>query len=384
MRARKKVTLNTFHSFNDLSLPAPLSNALTEMNFTQPTPVQAAAIPAALEGKDVLGTAKTGTGKTAAFGIPLVARLTANSNIDALILAPTRELAAQIYDVLRQMTRGQKMYGALVVGGESFSRQASELRRGADFIVATPGRLNDHLKRRTVDLSHIGFLVLDEVDRMLDMGFAPQIKQVVRHVPNNRQTLLFSATLPPEIAGLASSFLKDPVRIAIGAPTETATEVKQTTVQTTQQGKNTVLLEELKKREGRVLVFTRTKSRTDRVAQLLDARGHDVVSLHGGRTQGQRKKALENFRTGTHRIMVATDLAGRGIDVNDIRHVINYDVPSTHEDYIHRIGRTGRFGKSGNALTLLVSGDHEGERIVMGKAAPSRVVFRSKSRMRRR
>lgn len=354
------------------------------MNFLQPTPVQAEAIPPALAGKDILATAQTGTGKTGAFGIPLLTYLNANGKKDALILAPTRELAAQIHEVLQTMSRGQKIYGSLVIGGESFSRQARELRQGADYIIATPGRLNDHLQQGTVDLSRIGFLVLDEVDRMLDMGFAPQIKQVMRHVPEERQTLLFSATLPKEITGMAAKFLTDPVRVEIGTTSAPASEVTAKTIKTTNEGKNSLILSELEAREGKVIVFTRTKSRTDRLAKLLHREGHDVVSLHGGRSQGQRKQALDRFKRGASRILVATDLAGRGIDVDDIQHVINFDVPSSREDYVHRIGRTGRCGKTGNALNFLVAGDHEGERIFSGEAAPARVVYRSRRYATRR
>jgi superfamily II DNA/RNA helicase len=363
--------LETFNSFNQLALPEPMYKALEQMKFTAPTPVQAEAIPAALEGHDILGTAQTGTGKTGAFAIPLLARLCAEPSKQALILCPTRELAAQIHQVLRQMGRGLGINGTLVVGGESFNRQANELYSSADYIVATPGRLTDHLAEGTANLSHVGFLVLDEVDRMLDMGFAPQIKQVMQHVPSERQTMLFSATLPKEIQGLAAAFLKNPIRVAIGSVLQPVSQVVENTIRTTDQGKNLLILEEVAKTEGRVLVFTRTQHRTDRLARLLFSKGHDVVVLHGGRSQGQRKQALERFRSGTHRIMVATDLAGRGIDVNDINNVINYDLPGNREDYIHRIGRTGRFGKKGNAVNFLVNGDRDGERVLSGAPGSS-------------
>ena len=358
----------------------PLARALDKMKFINPTPVQAETIPAALEGKDILATAQTGTGKTGAFGIPILAWLATDHTKQALILCPTRELAAQIFSVLRDMSQGLKLHGALVVGGESFGRQANDLDRGCDYIVATPGRLNDHLQEGTVDLSAVEILVFDEVDRMLDMGFAPQIKRIVRYLPEERQTLLFSATLPQEIVSLANQFLKNPVRVSIGAVSAAAADVKETTIQTTNEGKNTVILKELKERKGKVLVFTRTKSRTDRLARLLHQEGYPVVALHGGRTQSQRKYALEKFRSGSHRVMVATDLAGRGIDVLDIEHVINYDLPMTREDYIHRIGRTARCGKTGEALNLIVTGDREGEQILTGVKAPTRVVFRTRSR----
>lgn len=368
----------TEQTFNNFSLPPSLSYALDQMNFKAPTPIQAASIPAALEGKDILGTAQTGTGKTGAFGIPIHAFLQKQKKHQALVLAPTRELAAQILEVLTQMGHGTKVKGLLVVGGESFSRQAETFFRGVDFIVATPGRLNDHLRENTMHLNHVGLLVLDEVDRMLDMGFAPQIKEVVRSVPKDRQTLLFSATLPPEVKTLAESFLKTPVRVSVGKTHQPAPKVSEQTIRTTPQEKNRLVLKELTDRSGKVLIFAKTQNRSERLAQLLYDEGHKVVLLHGGRTQGQRKQALMKFREGTHRIMVATDLAGRGIDVEDIEHVINYDPPQTREDYIHRIGRTGRFGKEGRALNFLIPGDSNGELVFTGVRAKARVIYRSR------
>lgn len=350
------------------------------MGFTTPTPVQQQTIPAAFSGSDVLATAQTGTGKTGAFGIPLLTLLTESPQRQALILAPTRELAAQIFKVLGQMGRGLQHKGVLVIGGESFGRQADGLSSDWAYVVATPGRLNDHLEQRTVSLQHCDTLVLDEVDRMLDMGFLPQLKKILQHVSDQRQTLLFSATLPTEITRLAASFLKDPVRVTIGEVSRPAGQVKEETIRTTDAGKNTVLLKEMQERKGLILVFARTKSRTDRLAKMLHKEGHDVVALHGGRSQSQRKYALEKFRSGSHRIMVATDLAGRGIDVADIEHVINYDVPSTREDYIHRIGRTGRCGKTGNALNLLLGGDADGERVITGLKPAGRVASVGKRR----
>jgi superfamily II DNA/RNA helicase len=374
----RKVYLKSFQSFKQLNLPLPLSRALEQMKFTIPTPVQAASIPAALEGKDILGTAQTGTGKTGAFGIPLLVSLYFQPRHQALILAPTRELAAQIHAVLGQLGCFTNFKGALVVGGESFHRQGKDLSGNPHYIVATPGRLNDHLERRSVSLARINHLVLDEVDRMLDMGFAPQIRRIMRYVPSSRQTLLFSATVPQELLGLAGQFLKDPVRIEIGPSCQPVPQIKEETVRTTQQGKNALLLKETEKREGRILIFARTQLRTQRVARMLYEKGHGVVCLHGGRSQAQRKQALNKFRRGSHRIMVATDLAGRGIDIDDIGHVINYDVPATREDYIHRIGRSARCGKQGEALNFLIAADMDGERVISGVKAPSRVIYRTK------
>lgn len=318
-----------------------MGSALEEMGFTSPTPVQQATIPAALEGKDILGAAQTGTGKTGAFGIPILASLYKHPGKVALILAPTRELAAQIQKVLHQMSKGSSLVSTLVVGGESFQRQARDLREGVDFIVATPGRLNDHLEQRTVSLSKVGYLVFDEADRMLDMGFLPQVHQIEKHLPKKRQTLLFAATLPTEVMALTKTLLRNPVRVAIGQISQPIAQVKQQTI--------------------------RTKSRAERLARLFNNKGHKVVHLHGGRSQLQRKQALDRFRNGSHRIMVATDLAGRGIDVVDIEHVINFDMPATRDDYIHRIGRTGRCGKTGFALNLLTAQDRGGEQIISGR-----------------
>jgi ATP-dependent RNA helicase RhlE len=370
--------LDSFSSYKDLTLPGPLAKALDDMGFVTPTPVQAEAIPPALTGKDILGTAQTGTGKTAAFGVPLLTRLYDDAKKQALILAPTRELAAQIHKVLREMSRGMKLHGVLVVGGESFKRQVDEIRRNFDYIVATPGRLNDHLQEKTIKLAHIRILVLDEVDRMLDMGFLPQIKRILRHVPTRRQTLLFSATLPSEITSLAAALLFEPVRVAIGPVEQPIAQVTEKTIRTTQEGKNSLILKEIRSRLGRILIFTRTKSRAERLGKLIHDEGYNVVVLHGGRSQSQRKQALDRFQKGSHQIMVATDLAGRGIDVVDIEHVINFDVPQTREDYIHRLGRTGRAGKTGEAVTFLITGDLDGERVISGEKAPSRVVFRSR------
>lgn len=387
MRSFKKEHLNTntqitnadtFQSFDELKLPRFLGSALERMQFLCPTPVQAATIPVALLGKDVLGTAQTGTGKTAAFGIPVLATLHADPRIQALIIAPTRELAAQIHGVLRQMSSGTSLHGTLVVGGESFGRQADDLHRGTDYIVATPGRLNDHLQEGTVSLTDVGILVLDEVDRMVDMGFLPQIRQIVRHVPAQRQTLLFSATLPAELNKVVGTFLTDPVRVEIGPMFEPIAQVKEETINTHRAGKNGLLLKTLDERRGKVLVFVRTRVRADRLAVLLARERFDAVCLHGGRTQDQRKRALARFRAGTHRIMVATDLAGRGIDVTDIQHVINFDLPGTREDYIHRIGRTARWGKNGSALSFLSPEDTDGQQILSGGKRPSRTVFRSR------
>jgi superfamily II DNA/RNA helicase len=368
IRVSKKVKMQ-FDTYKDLSLPLPLAKNLDRMGFLKPTPVQQKTIPVALSGRDVLATAQTGTGKTGAFGIPLLTALVGDPQKQALILAPTRELAAQIFSVLKDMGRGLNRRGALIVGGESFGRQVRDLDSGVDFIVATPGRLNDHLGERTVDLSYVNLLVFDEVDRMLDMGFAPQIQQILQYVPTERQTMLFSATLPREIESLAKKFQNNPERISVDPGFQPASDVKAETIRTTPDQKTPLIMKALSEREGKILVFARTQSRTDRLARMLSREGHNVVCLHGGRSQSQRKFALERFRSGSHRVMVATDLAGRGIDVADVEHVINFDIPLSREDYIHRIGRTGRAGKVGNALNLLTHEDADGEFVVTGVRA---------------
>lgn len=355
--------MNPATTFKELSLPAPLSETLEKMGFLVPTPIQAACIPRVLAGKDILGTAQTGTGKTAAFGVPLLSLLYPTPGKQALILSPTRELAAQIHRVLREMGKDLKLRGVLLVGGESFYRQKHEMREEADYFVATPGRLIDHLSTG-LKLSRVNFLVLDEADRMLDMGFAPQLKEILPNLPKERQTLLFSATIPQEILRLAHSYLKNPERVAVGTQSQPISAVTQENHETIQEQKFDLLLKHLSERKGRILIFTRTQFRTDNLYHLLKRKGHTAVSLHGGRTQGQRKEALLKFRRGSHRVLVATDLAGRGIDVEDIEVVINYDLPGNRADYIHRIGRTARNGKTGLALNYLTPQDRHGQGIV--------------------
>ncbi len=360
--------MNNFDSFDKLDLPSTIRRALDAMKFITPTPIQARAIPPALAGKDVIGTAATGTGKTGAFGVPMLANLYDRPKITGLVLAPTRELAAQIHEVLKKIGHGSKMYGALVVGGESFGRQERELSQNVDFVVATPGRLNDHLEQRTVDLSSVGILVLDEVDRMLDMGFLPQLKRILGHIPKERQTLLFSATLPPEVTRLVDGIVNvEPVRVSVDDIEKPVVLVKEEILHVEQADKNNLLMEHIKNRSGKMLIFARTQARTQRILRLLEQKGVPAVCLHGGRSQAQRKRALEDFRNGRRPIMVATDLAGRGIDVKDIDHVINYDVPANREDYIHRIGRTGRAGAEGTAISFVVRGDADEEMVVTGK-----------------
>jgi len=345
-------------NFNELKLPASLEKSLQNMQFNEPTPIQAQAIPVVLKGRDLIGCAQTGTGKTAAFSIPMLELLLRMPNKSALILVPTRELAMQIRDVLKKMTTNiSEITGAMLIGGASMHAQIQQLQRKPRIIVATPGRLMDHLARKTIELSNIAMLILDEADRMLDMGFAPQLNKIMQHVPKERQTLLFSATLPSNIEKLAAKWLRNPARVTIGSSAQPASKISHSVVQTTGAGKNNTLLDELNARKGSVLIFARTKSRTERVTKYLAGFGHTVTRIHGDRSQGQRNNAIRGFRNGEFRILVATDIAARGLDISHIAHVINYDLPQVAEDYIHRIGRTGRAGATGEALCLLTPED---------------------------
>lgn len=346
------------NSFQDLELPSALQRALREIHFQNPTPIQAKAIPEALSRNDLIACAQTGTGKTAAFCIPIAVHLLREPQATALILSPTRELAQQIEEFWNRLARylsGQN--AACLIGGVSFSVQAKALSKRPRLLIATPGRLLDHLNQRTARLLQTGLLVLDEADRMLDMGFAPQLTKILHFLPKKRQTLLFSATWDSSLDQLSKKYLTNPARVSVGTISQAAPSVDQKIISTTGNQKNETLLNELNRREGTILVFARTQARTDRLARYLLSRGLEVGRIHGGRSQGQRNSALVAFRNGQTRVLVATDLAARGIDVLKIGHVINYDLPQATEDYIHRIGRTGRAGLKGQALSLLTPED---------------------------
>ena len=344
--------LEVMKTFSEFALPPVLATALDEMEFKVPTPIQAQSIPAGMEGRDILAIAPTGTGKTGAFGIPTLNYLYKTPGKQILVLAPTRELAAQIFKFYRKIGEALDLHGTLIVGGESFSRQRTQVKRGVDFIIATPGRLWDHIEQG-MPTEHISVLVLDEVDRMLDMGFAPQVEQIVKVLTPPLQTFLFSATMPREIQSLANRYLKNPVRVDVGSRPEDAPKIKEERVDTTDTEKPRLLLDQMNLRTGKVIVFANTQGRVEQVARRLSHGGHPAAHMHGGRTHRERKMALEAFRRGEVRILVATDIAARGIDVTDIEHVINYDYPATEEDYLHRIGRTGRIGKEGSAITFV-------------------------------
>ena len=345
-------------NFDSLGLPPVLMGALEYLKFTTPTPIQAQAIPHALLGKDILGSAQTGTGKTAAFGIPLIAKLLNNRNGTALVMTPTRELAVQVLSMLENLLGGDSgINTALLIGGESMGKQFGQLRARPRLIVGTPGRINDHLERRTLKLNDTNFLVLDETDRMLDMGFGVQIDKIVAHLPTPRQTLLFSATLPANIVKLSGKYLTDPVRVSVGSTHTPMASISQENIQLKEVDKYGQLLVQLQQREGTIIVFVKTKHGADRMAKKLCAINHRADTIHGDLRQSQRDKAITMFRNKQTRIMVATDVAARGLDIPHIEHVINYDLPQCAEDYIHRIGRTGRNGAEGKAVNLITSAD---------------------------
>ncbi len=344
--------------FDQFELPAPLAQSLLKMNFTSPTPVQEAAIPFALQGRDILGSAQTGTGKTGAFGIPLVARLLSNPRGSALILLPTRELAQQVLDTLQKfLAKSPSIHTALLIGGESMPKQFQMLRNRPRLIVGTPGRVIDHLERGSLMLHEANFLVLDETDRMLDMGFGIQLEKIIKYLPATRQTLMFSATLPKEIIKMSEKYLKSPERIAIGSTTATAEKIVQEVVHTTEADKYAKMVAQLEARSGSIVMFVKTKWGAERLAQKLDRAGHSADAIHGDLQQRQRERVIQAFRDKRFRIMVATDIASRGLDIPHIEHVINYDLPQCPEDYIHRIGRTARNGSEGSTIAFITPED---------------------------
>ena len=346
--------------FATLGLEPVLVRAVAAMGYEAPTAIQREAIPAILRGRDVIGTAQTGSGKTAAFVLPIVQRLMNQpaGRTRVLVLSPTRELAAQIDAALKSLARGTRIRGHAVYGGVGMGPQEHALRSGVDVVVATPGRLLDHMERHNVDFRALQVLVLDEADRMLDMGFLPDVRRIVSALPRERQTLLFSATMAPEVEGLARSIMRDPVRISVSPPHRPPPKIRHEVYPVPQHLK-TALLEELLGREDMmsVLVFVRTKRRADRVARQLHQAGVDVARIHGDRSQSQRETALEGFRSGRHQVLVATDVAARGLDVEGISHVINYDVPPVPTDYVHRVGRTARAEAEGEAITFVTPED---------------------------
>jgi ATP-dependent RNA helicase RhlE len=348
--------------FSSLPLHPALLKGLKELGFPRPTPIQADAIPPALEGRDVLACAATGSGKTAAFLLPILHKLIdrPRGTTRALVLTPTRELAAQIVEDLNDLAVHSPVTAAAIFGGVGMGPQEHAFRSGVDVIVATPGRLLDHFRQPYARLTGLEFLVFDEADRMLDMGFLPEIRKILRHIPEKRQTLFFSATMPPPIAALTREMLRDPVLINQERQATPAVGITQAVYPVSQDLKSTLLLELLKRGEmTQALVFTRTKHRSDRVAAFLVRAGIKAERIHGNRSQAQRTQALAGFKSGTYTVLVATDIAARGIDVTALGHVVNFDVPLVPEDYIHRVGRTGRAEMTGEAFTFVSQAEEE-------------------------
>ncbi len=338
-------------SFYNLGIAPKMLQALERLRFQSPTPVQHSAIPVAIEGKDIVAVAQTGTGKTLAFGIPMV-QLLANTNNEALILAPTRDLVLQVHEVFKSILQPFRMNSAVLIGGMPMGKQIHQLKRRPQIIIATPGRLLDHMERRTVNLSKISLLVLDEADRMLDMGFAPQVNRILERIPEKRQTLLFSATMPTDIVNLATKHMKMPIHVEIAPSGTTTQDVTQELFIIKEENKRKLLSALLEKFRGSVLLFIRTKVKTKKVTRHLNQAGHRAVEIHSDRSMNQRQQAIEGFKSGRYRVLVATDVAARGIDIKNIELVINYDLPDDIEYYVHRIGRTGRAGQKGHAITF--------------------------------
>jgi ATP-dependent RNA helicase RhlE len=346
--------------FNTFGLSQHVMQGIKAMGYTDPTPIQLRAIPLLLSGRDVIGSAQTGTGKTAAFALPILSKLGSGRGPDprCLILEPTRELAAQVETAIRDYARFTNLRVAVVYGGVGYGKQNDALKRGVDIVVATPGRLLDHIQQRTLHLDHVEYLILDEADRMLDMGFLPDVKRIVERCPKQRQTALFSATVPPEIETLIRWAMRNPEVIEIGARRSPAETVKHVIYPVAEDQKSDLLRALLDKiHYDSVIVFCRTKNRADRIGHMLKKNNHAVATLHSNRTQREREQALRGFRDGRYEVLVATDIAARGLDIANVSHVINFDVPQHPEDYVHRIGRTGRAEATGDAFTLMVAED---------------------------
>ncbi len=338
--------------FSDLSLSPKILHVLAGLNFVKPTPIQSKAIPVALTGRDVIGIAQTGTGKTLAFTLPMIQRM-ARVKKQGLIILPTRELAMQVSETLQKVGGPLGLRTTMLIGGAPLSRQISEIRKNPHVIIGTPGRMIDHLKQKNLSLEKVGILVLDEADRMLDMGFAPQVNEILRHLSPERQTMLFSATMPPEIVKIINNYMNSPVRLEVAPPGRVADGVEQAAFLVSRQQKNSLLENILRKYQGSVLVFSRTKYGAKKICREVNRMGHSAGEVHSNLSLNQRKRSLADFKSGRKRVLVATDIAARGIDVSDIELVVNYDLPDSLDDYVHRVGRTGRAGKKGQAISFI-------------------------------
>ena len=347
-------------SFQNLNLSEAVLRGVEAQGYQEPTPIQARAIPLVLNGKDIIGAAQTGTGKTAAFALPVLTRLRKHGRLRCLVLEPTRELAQQVEKAFHAYGKALNLRVTLLHGGVGYGKQRKELKEGVDIVVATPGRLLDHLGQRTLSLGQIEILILDEADRMLDMGFIPDVRRIIRECPRKRQSMLFSATLVPEIETMAGWVLRNPVRVAIGSGTDLAAKISHAVFPVDDRQKFDLLLAILKKDEFKsMIIFCRTKIGAEMIGRWLSAASHNSVILHSDRSQKERDSALTGFKDGKVDILVATDIVSRGIDIADVSHVINYDIPQHPEDYVHRLGRTGRMSKEGDAVTLFTASDRD-------------------------
>jgi ATP-dependent RNA helicase RhlE len=346
--------------FSKLGLSPETMRGVQAAGYVDPTPIQLRAIPVVLAGKDLIGSAQTGTGKTAAFALPILTKLGSHGKLRCLVLEPTRELAAQVETAFRDYGRFTNLHTTVVFGGVGYGEQRQQLKRGTDILIATPGRLLDYVRQGEINLGNIEILILDEADRMLDMGFLPDVRKIIERCPRQRQTMLFSATVPPEIASLTAWALRHPESIAIGERRSPAETVSHAFYPVSSNQKFHLLIALLQRTDFQsVLIFCRTKHGADKIAHRLKAENHAVAVLHSNRTQRERIEALEGFKSGKYEVMVATDIAARGLDVEGVTHVINYDVPQHPEDYVHRIGRTGRAQKVGDAFTLITTEEYE-------------------------
>ena len=372
-------------NFLSLKLESTLVESLAKINFKTPTPIQAKAIPVALEGKDILGTAQTGTGKTGAFGIPLVNHLLKTKKDTALVMTPTRELASQVMQAMNNLIGRGNVRTALLIGGDSMQKQLRQMRRNPRLIVGTPGRINDHLKRHTLKLNNSTFLVLDESDRMLDMGFTPQINLVLDKVPKKHQTLLFSATLPGNILRLAEKYLNHPVRISAGSTSTPIEKIKQEVLSVKDGDKYNQLIKEIYERQGSILIFVKTRRNAEKMVKRLKYDDHDADAIHGNLRQNKRDRVIKAFRNNHFRILVGTDVASRGLDIPAIKHVINFDLPQLPEDFIHRIGRTARAGADGSALSFVGDQDRSKWNAIQRLINPNfKEEYREKEKNRRK
>ena len=369
--------------FSDLSISLLVLDAIKKLKLIKPTPIQKISIPLALEGNDILGTAQTGTGKTYAFGIPLINHLTLNKDSYAIILTPTRELALQVSSALKDLTSMKNIIDtAVIIGGDSIQKQLKQLKK-ARLVVGTPGRIHDHIRRKSLKLSKFNFLVLDETDRMLDMGFVDEIKSIIEKLPSH-QTLLFSATLPKKISDIAKNFMTNPQRVNVGEENTPLTNIKQEITNVNQKEKFEHLKLELLEINGSVVLFVKTKRSADKIALKLRKDKFNAEAIHGDLRQSKREKVILKFRKNRFQILVATDVAARGLDIPHIEHVINYDIPQNPEDYIHRIGRTARAGAKGRALTFLTDGDKKNWNAIGKLINPNAPVPKSKLDSRRK